>query len=532
VNGFLNLISVLLDTVESGHGYKYPSAPQPGAIQPVTELPQTASANAPSLPFASHAEIAQALIRSMLGGKTTPATPVFDRAKTTQAKAGQASGGPGKSPSALPIASLLPVASALPTPESLPITASAAIPASAPTPASVLVPAPLLTSVSVVIPAPGPPKGAPVEGPSMKAAMTAGSPPAAQNLAGTPASLPISAFHPPLPAPLSLPEGGAPVDRPSVKAAVTVGSPPAASSLVGDPELQGTGAGVGASAAPLAVASRLTLLENSAVATPLLENTPTAALAFVARLTLLENGAVVTPPAENTPAAPPVESPSTAKSKAVEQESFSPRGPLLRNNTSDAAVPVAGGPSTSPSDGFARGFENPAPPNTALPEITDAKPSIAFGTVADSLRTSEIPGAASSPAASAATNSPVQEIAVRIAQPAMPVVDLQVTERAGEIRVAVRTPDPSLETLLREDLGTLTNSLERAGYRAETYFLGSHEEGPKAAASRQTDFSAEEERSRQGSSTGHPGGSPQGEQQQRQRHHNAQDWNDEMEKQQ
>jgi hypothetical protein len=305
-----------------------------------------------------------------------------------------------------------------------------------------------------------------------------------------------------------------PVDRPLAKVVITAGSLPAASILVGSTEPQGTGAGGEASAINMAGGATLT-----------------APLAFVVRLTLLEKGAVVTPPQENTQAAPPEASPSDVKSKAVEQESPSPYSPLLRNNTGDAAVPAAAVPSASSAEGFARGFENQPPPNTILPEITDAKPPDAFGAVADSLRASEISGATSSPMAAAATNSPVQEIAVRIAQAAMPVVDLQVTERAGEIHVAVRTPDASLETLLRQDLGTLTNSLERAGYRAETYVPGSHEDAPKTAASPQMDLSAERESSREGSGH-HPGGSPQGQQQQRQRHHNAQDWNEEMEKQQ
>jgi hypothetical protein len=46
------------------------------------------------------------------------------------------------------------------------------------------------------------------------------------------------------------------------------------------------------------------------------------------------------------------------------------------------------------------------------------------------------------------------------------------------------------------------------------------------------EFGAEGEPRGQGSSGRHPGESSQGQQQQRQRHHNSQDWNDEMEKQQ
>ncbi len=432
-NGFLNLISLFLGAVDSGNAYEDPSAAQPGK-----ELLRTATTNALYLPAASSADIAQALIRSMLGGKTTAATPVVDGTNTPQTKARPARGGQREMPSPLPI------------PVSLPI--------------------PPLSPIA--------------------------------------AALPISA-------PVPIPEA-AQADRPSPKTAITGGSPSIAPSGAGNADPQGTSAGSPQSVT-IAVAGA----------------TAPVPLAFSARLTpLVENGGAENPPAANAPAAPPVAISRDAKSNAVTQESPSTRVPLLRNNTSDAALPVEAVAGTCFSEGFARGFENPAPPNAALPDIAEAKPANAFDTVADTLRTSETLGAASEPTAAVVTNAPVQEIAVRIAQPAMPVVDLQVTERAGEIHVAVRTPDASLETLLRQDLGTLTNSLERAGYRAETYVPGAHDEPIKTAASPPMSFGAERESAGQGSPGRHAGESSQGQQQQRQRHPNAQDWNDEMEKQQ
>lgn len=73
------------------------------------------------------------------------------------------------------------------------------------------------------------------------------------------------------------------------------------------------------------------------------------------------------------------------------------------------------------------------------------------------------------PPASTLHANPIHTIALRIAQADAPAVDLHVTERAGEIHVAVRTPDAGLQASLRQDLGALSNSLERAGYRAETF---------------------------------------------------------------
>jgi hypothetical protein len=62
-----------------------------------------------------------------------------------------------------------------------------------------------------------------------------------------------------------------------------------------------------------------------------------------------------------------------------------------------------------------------------------------------------------------------QQIDVRITPPQAPAVDLQVSQRSGQIQVVVRTQDPGLETALRQDLGTLVHSLERSGFQAETF---------------------------------------------------------------
>ena len=48
-------------------------------------------------------------------------------------------------------------------------------------------------------------------------------------------------------------------------------------------------------------------------------------------------------------------------------------------------------------------------------------------------------------------------------------VDVRLTERSGEVLVAVRTPDPQLAGSLREDLPVLSSRLEQAGFRAETW---------------------------------------------------------------
>lgn len=73
------------------------------------------------------------------------------------------------------------------------------------------------------------------------------------------------------------------------------------------------------------------------------------------------------------------------------------------------------------------------------------------------------------PAAAPPRQAPAQEIAVRIGRPDAPPVDVQMAERGGQVRVDVRTQDPALQSSLRQELGTLVNSLERSGFRTEAF---------------------------------------------------------------
>jgi Flagellar hook-length control protein FliK len=84
---------------------------------------------------------------------------------------------------------------------------------------------------------------------------------------------------------------------------------------------------------------------------------------------------------------------------------------------------------------------------------------------AEALRTSESNLAATPQSRTGAA----QEITIRIERPDASPVDLRVVERAGQLHVDVRTPDGAMQTSLRADLGTLTNSLQRAGYHTETF---------------------------------------------------------------
>ena len=112
-----------------------------------------------------------------------------------------------------------------------------------------------------------------------------------------------------------------------------------------------------------------------------------------------------------------------------------------------AATPVVAHPvavasfTASPTD----------PTRTSAP----APAATPYNTTAEAVRTTESNLAAAPPLRTGAA----QEISIRIAPPDAPAVDLHVVERAGQVHVDVRTSDSAMQTSLRQDLGTLTNSL-------------------------------------------------------------------------
>jgi hypothetical protein len=67
-------------------------------------------------------------------------------------------------------------------------------------------------------------------------------------------------------------------------------------------------------------------------------------------------------------------------------------------------------------------------------------------------------------------------------------VDVRLVERAGEVRVEVRAPDPRLAGELRSDLPGLAQKLEQTGYRADAWHpgAGGAAERPNAEPSTRT----------------------------------------------
>jgi len=106
---------------------------------------------------------------------------------------------------------------------------------------------------------------------------------------------------------------------------------------------------------------------------------------------------------------------------------------------------------------------------------------------------------------------PARQISLKLTGPDSTKVDLQLTERAGKMQIAVRTPDHALAKSMQTDLSELVGRLENRGFKAEAWIPTSGRHAEATAAPQQ--FS-------QGNSQNHPerqsGGSGSGAQQQRQ----------------
>jgi hypothetical protein len=182
---------------------------------------------------------------------------------------------------------------------------------------------------------------------------------------------------------------------------------------------------------------------------------------------------------------------------------------------------------------FARALELASPP--ASPTSSANPAEHAPQTATEALRASEPVVPLESPAPPSAA----QGIAVRIALPDTPHVDVQFVDRAGQVQVAVRSPDTGLQSSLRQDLGTLVNSLERSGFHTEAFTP--HGVIEQAGASSQMNFQDNGRQHDPGSGEqGHPSGNasggsrdgqqePQQQGQQRRRSRQWQAWTETME---
>ena len=66
----------------------------------------------------------------------------------------------------------------------------------------------------------------------------------------------------------------------------------------------------------------------------------------------------------------------------------------------------------------------------------------------------------------------IRQISLKLAGPGSANVDVQVTEKAGKVLVAVRAQDPHLTQSLQRGLGDLVGRLQDRGYKAEAWIPG------------------------------------------------------------
>ncbi len=212
-------------------------------------------------------------------------------------------------------------------------------------------------------------------------------------------------------------------------------------------------------------------------------------------------------PARATPAAAPrperSDTPSTADSagrlpaetgpdaaKAELKPSGAPLSRLPGAVSAAASLEAAGPREERPADRAAaawRSGETQAPtavpaPGRHAPEANDVPPDRA-----------DVPRAAQAVARehrdAAPAAPPAGELRLRLDRtPEEPRVEVRVTERGGEVRVSVRTPDAGLSQDLRQALPELIDSLDRRGYHTEIWRPGEADAAaPQRGEPRRTD---------------------------------------------
>jgi len=102
---------------------------------------------------------------------------------------------------------------------------------------------------------------------------------------------------------------------------------------------------------------------------------------------------------------------------------------------------------------------------------------------------------------------PARNISLRLTGPDSTRVDLQLTERAGRMQIAVRTPDHALAKSMQTDLSELVGRLENRGFKAEAWIPASGRHAEAAAAVQQS--SQANSQNYPGRHSGNSGSAPQ-----------------------
>jgi hypothetical protein len=88
-------------------------------------------------------------------------------------------------------------------------------------------------------------------------------------------------------------------------------------------------------------------------------------------------------------------------------------------------------------------------------------------------------------------------------------VEVRMTERGGDVHVAVRASDPHLAGLLREDLPDLSARLEQNGFRTGNWHTGGFALADRIGGTDSSATSAQDQEGRSGGERGQQGGREQ-----------------------
>ncbi|MDR3700075.1 MAG: flagellar hook-length control protein FliK [Candidatus Sulfopaludibacter sp.] len=212
------------------------------------------------------------------------------------------------------------------------------------------------------------------------------------------------------------------------------------------------------------------------------DSAPPAETAFLAHLV---------PATEPAPEAAPQARPVPAPPQTVATRPAVPEVPSVASAATDNPPDPAAQPEPEPARRMQKSApaaeEHPkkAEAAAATPDTAHAEPATKTASqpltapeARPSSRTPESPRTEFVPAARVLAAAPLSE---PVSTPAGPKnvemhfsvdegrVQVHVAERAGEVRVAVHTPDANLAGALREELPQLTSRLEQSGFHAETW---------------------------------------------------------------
>ena len=203
---------------------------------------------------------------------------------------------------------------------------------------------------------------------------------------------------------------------------------------------------------PSKVAFTVTL--QSADAVP--EDAPAAAVPKAAPAELPESSLNTAPPA-----ADPSASPAGANSQPALASGGKQPDPVLENwrKPADNGAPVLEAASAG---------HMPANPLGPL----EVQPLASSGST-EHAASAEAPAPTAHPATDPASapvhTAPAHDIKLQVGGAGEPRVEVRVTERGGDVFVAVRTPDSRLTGEMRQDLPALATRLEQSGFHATTW---------------------------------------------------------------